>query len=253
MHPFQAEISEILNTLTEAHAKIEAVHNQEILLVRNKILQNLKREIDILKLQLGIEPDLNLPPIVNPHSGPLKKMFGKDITTNGTRPTADVNKPFHQTVEDVELAELRLKADELYPKFLSASSDHLLDSVSDIEIRAVAKRAGLPVTETNPARITTDYIDQIKEAIRQQNSANVDDSLAEWIDTPGKDLYDLFLTTDNKDIIETYTDPQIREVARKAGLPVTDKSPAKIDGKFLNQIKNAIKKQSELNALAGNV
>lgn len=256
MHPFQAEISEILGHLQEAHAKIEAVHNQEILLLRNKILQNLKREIDILKLQLGIEPDLNRPPMINPHAGPLKRMFGKDITPAVNRPAADVNKPFHQTVEDVELAELRLKADELYPKFLSASSDHLLDSVSDIEIRAVAKKAGLPVTETNPDRITTAYIDQIKTAIQQQNAGKDVDLTDKNIDEPGKKidaLYSEFTTIENKEILEVYSDPEIREVALMAGLPVTAKTPAKIDAKFLNQIKNAIKKQLELNALAGNV
>lgn len=264
MHPFQAELTEILNTLQEAHAKIEAVHNQEMLLVRNKILQNLKREIDILKLQLGIEPDIHTPAVINPHAGPIKKLFGKDVTAQPNK-TVDVNKPFHQSAQDVAFAELKLKADELYPKFLSTSSDHLLDSVSDIEIRAVAKKAGLPVTETNPARITTEYIDTINKAIQQKNSAHVDDDLpfvdmstsqlpfvdTPFVDTPSQDLYTLFLTIDNKDLLETYTDPQIREVARKAGLPVTDKTPPKIEKKFLDQIKTAIKKQNELNAIAG--
>jgi hypothetical protein len=249
MHPFQAELTEILNSLTRAHDEIAAVHNQEMLLVRNKILQNLKREIDILKLQLGIEPDIHAPTVINPHAGPIKKIFGRDVTTPSGRP-ADVNKPFHQTPEDVAFAELKLKADELYPRFLGTSSDHLLDSVSDIEIRAVAKKAGLPVTEHNPARITTEYIETIKTAIQQQNSASVEDDLP-WIHTPSLDLYELFPTTDNKDILETYTDPQIREVARKAGLPVTPKTPVKIDKKFLDQIKTAIKKQAELNAIAG--
>jgi hypothetical protein len=253
MHPFQSEINEILIYLQEAYSKIEKVHNPDMLLLRNRILLDMKRHIDMLKLQLGIEPGSDMPQLINPHSAPIKKLFGKDVTTPGNR-HADVNKPFQQTPEDVELAELRLKADELYPRFLVTPSDNLLDSVSDIEIRAVAKRAGLPVTETNPQRITVAYIDQIKKAIQQHNvGKEISDDTISVLARSKEVLYTEFSATANKEILELYSEPEVREVARMAGLPVTENSPPKIDKKFLDQIKAAINKKAELEEIAGNV
>lgn len=260
MHAFIIETNQILTHLQEAYTKILAVNNPDMAWLKNKILQDLKKNITALQLQLGVDPVAT--PIPNTHTGPLKKILGKDIVPYAGRPRpADVNKPFQQTPADVELAELRLKADELYPRFLGVSSDDLLDSVSDIEIRAVAKRAGLPVTETTPDRITTEYIDQIKAAIREQNNfkevdedfKSIDPSLTDISVRTDDTFFTEFSTLDNKEILEVYTDPQIREVAKRAGLPVTEKTPAKIDKKFLDQIKGAIKKQAELNSIAGNV
>lgn len=253
MHAFINETNQIITHLREAYTKIEAIHNPDMEGLKNKILLDLKKHFTALQLQLGHDPVKHI--VTNHHTGPITKIMGKDVAA-GVKKPSDVNKPFQQTVEDVELAQLRLKADELYPKFLATSSDQLLDSVSDIEIRAVAKKAGLPVTETNPARITTEYIDKIKAAIQAQNApsdSDLNDPVLKELSRSKEELYNGFVATDNKEIIEIYSDTEIREVAKMAGLPFTKATPAKIDGKVLNQIKNAIKKKAELNALAGNV
>lgn len=265
MHQFLKEISLIIGALSEASAKIESIDNHDMHLLKTKIAMDLKRHIDALKLQIGIDPGTTAAQVEI--AAPLTKMFGKDVTP-GAKPTLqDVNKPGKQTVEDVESAELRLKADELYPRFISTPSDHLLDSVSDIEIRAVAKRAGLPVTETSPDRITTTYIEQIKSAIQRQISTA---TLADENKSPGepnapstfisdedkelaeiRTLYKEFESIDKSVLLENTKELHIRAVAKIAGLPVTETSPKKIDGKFIEQVKTAIKKKAELEA-AGN-
>lgn len=248
-HAFLAETNQIISHLEDAYTKILAINNPNLEWLKTKILMDTKRHIDALKLQLGQDP---VATTLIHDTGPLKKMFGKDITSSPDQ-ARDVNKPFKQTAEDVEAAELDLKVDQLYPRILSTPSDSLLDSISDLEIRGIARRAGLPVTETTPVRITTAYIDQIKEAIRQQSSGLPAASNEIGLSRSREQLYSEFSTLDHKEILDIYSDTEVREVAKMAGLPVTKSSPAQINKKFVDQIKGAIKKKRELEDLSGNV
>jgi antitoxin component of RelBE/YafQ-DinJ toxin-antitoxin module len=281
MSPFQKETSQIIEILDHAQKQIESIENPSIQWLKTKIVMDLKRHSNALKQNLGVDISSDLP---KPKVAPLTKLFGKEIT--GKAPVVkDVNKPFRQSSFEVEQKELELKVSELYPRFLTTESDHLLDSLNDIEIRGVAKKAGLPVTETNPKKIDVTFINQIKDAIRLQikpegvqENLQVDGNSENSVDTPNeptsqsnepdlrsdeqkvldklrKDvskLYSVFETLENKSILDTYGDIEIRGVAKKAGLPVTETNPKKIDNKFLEQIKAAIKKQAELEK-AGNV
>lgn len=73
--------------------------------------------------------------------------------------------------------ELRHEVDGIYPGFAERETDDLIGSLEELQIRGVAKRAGLQVTETKPERITTAFIEEIKQAIRakEQNRKLVSD------------------------------------------------------------------------------
>lgn len=279
MHPFQQEVTNIVSVLDEAYKQIEAIETPGFQHVKNKVLMTIQRESGALKMQIGIDITNNTP---KPKAAPLKKMFGKVIGEVKHAP-ADVNKPVNDTPNEVALKELRMRVDELWPKFLSTSADHILDSVSDIEIRGVAKKAGLPVTEDNPKRITTEFIEQIIAAIQKQiepetpnlgTGDNPDEDLDIDVDSPDNKapileplktqeeialdqfratvdkLYSEFNKIENKAIIDSYADIEIRGVAKKAGLPVTEDNPKKVDNKFLDQVKAAIKKKADLEKIA---
>jgi len=248
MHAFQKETSQIVTILDEAYAKIDKINNPAMHWLKSKILMDIKRHSNALKMQLGVDvPNENK----KIHAEPITKLFGKEITGKPSSPQ-DVNKPFNDSSFDVEQKELRIKVDELYPRFLITSSDHLMDSLSDIEIRGVAKKAGLPVTETNPKTINTGYIDQIKEAIQKQIApvgpeTRTDEEIKlDELRASINKLYSEFETIENKAILDTYSDIEIRGVAKKAGLPVTETNPKKLDSKFLDQVKEAIKKQADI-------
>jgi hypothetical protein len=53
----------------------------------------------------------------------------------------------------------------IYDSFPFREVDEILDSVDETRIRAVAKKAGLQVTETDPEKINSAFILQIKEAM----------------------------------------------------------------------------------------
>lgn len=296
MHPFVNEYTVMIAALTEASTKIASIDTPELLLLRNKTVMELNRQINFMKVQLGIDifqgPISVIQDDIKAHV-PLSKVLGKDVTKK--LPVMDVNRPGRQTANDVEAVELQMKADELAPRFLSTSSDHLLDSVSDIEIRAVAKKYGLPVTENNPARITTSYIDEVRLAIQKANASGFvpeasaqifpldnisldpssgDTVQATIIHKPGTNgvstaqkltsdeerelaeinlLYNNFLDLETGPLLTDGNHLHIRAVAKLAGLPVTLNSPKRIDGKFIEMVKTAIRKKADLEAKGNKV
>ena len=194
---------------------------------------------------------------------------------------ADVNIPGNETGNEIELKELRMKVEELWPKFLDTEADHILDSLTEMEIRGVAKHAGLPVTEFEPKKVTTEFVQQIKEALQKSIAAKEDDldedegglesgmglGLDEDDTITGEgatdkiitdeeatleifkenviNLYDLFPDMTNKDILESYPDMEIRGVAKMAGMDVSETEP-KMESTFVTKIKEAIKHKAKL-------
>jgi hypothetical protein len=59
-----------------------------------------------------------------------------------------------------------------------------------------------------------------------------------------KGLYEVFAGTDNDVLLDTYSDVELRGVAKLAKLPVTEKNPKKIDASYIDIIKDAINKLS---------
>lgn len=73
-----------------------------------------------------------------------------------------------QKTDKKEVDLLRETAAILYDTFPEQQSKELIERLTDIELRAVAKLAGLQVTSTQPAKITVAFIDKIKESIVKQ-------------------------------------------------------------------------------------
>lgn len=94
-------------------------------------------------------------------SAPLKSILGRSIER--TAPTT-VKK-----ASKTEVDLLRETARTLYDTFLDREAKEILDAASDMEIRAVAKLAGMKdVTSTVPAKVGPKFIDSIKDAIKAQ-------------------------------------------------------------------------------------
>lgn len=256
MSPFHKENSAIIDILDHAQKQIMAVDNPQIDWLKQKILMDLKKHSSALKMNMGIDVSPDVP---KPSGGPLKKMFGKEITVTAPPRPQNPIAPFSESSFEISEKELAEKVDYLYPRFLSTPLDQLIDSLSDIEIRGVAKKAGLPVTEDEPKKITTQFVDQIVKAIQAQGvfanagvlPVNFDELSEEEkelavLKADVDKLYDVLEELSNKEILESYSELQIRGVAKKAGLPVTEDEPAKIVSTFITQIKEAKAKQLEI-------
>jgi hypothetical protein len=76
------------------------------------------------------------------------------------------------TNPDVEA--LRKKAEEAYSTFCERKNADLLEGLTDLELRAVAKMAGMDVSITEPAKIDSQFITKIKAAI--QRKKEIDES-----------------------------------------------------------------------------
>lgn len=55
------------------------------------------------------------------------------------------------------------------------------------------------------------------------------------------DLYLNFRSIDSDQILDKYSDQEIKGVAKQAGIPVSDNAPKKIDTRFILQVKEAIR------------
>ncbi|TXI85980.1 MAG: hypothetical protein E6Q36_10115 [Chryseobacterium sp.] len=98
---------------------------------------------------------------------PITHMLGEDVTI-----WKDVEiKSIVPNKSDKD--SLKKEANEAYETFIERDNKVILESVDDIVIRAVAKKAGLDVTSTLPEIITIDFIDDIKQAIIAKESVAV--------------------------------------------------------------------------------
>lgn len=64
-----------------------------------------------------------------------------------------------------DLSKLREDVAKAYESFPSLSNKEIRNTLSDLELRGVARKAGLHVTKTEPAHITEEFLNQIREAI----------------------------------------------------------------------------------------
>lgn len=103
---------------------------------------------------------------------PLTHMLGMEL------PAVHEPMPAKVEVSNADVSELRRRASEAYETFLDRDNRALQESLSDLDQRAVAKLADMDVSETNPKRIDSAFIDQIKAAItakREQEAAEEDE------------------------------------------------------------------------------
>jgi hypothetical protein len=125
--------------------------------------------------------------------------------------------------------ELSLEVNAIYEGFTERENDEIIDSLTDLQIRGVAKKAGMEVTETKPERLTNSFIDEIKESIKKKAASQA------LIENPRKVLIDKIEATekqvadiaDQKVIVEKAlereTDPVKKENHQKRLSDLTEK------------------------------
>lgn len=81
----------------------------------------------------------------------------------------------------------------------------------------------------------------VKEFAAINKQSSIDNEL-EVLRKKVADLYPLFLTLETASILDVYDELTIKGVAKIAGLPVSENSPKVVDAKFVEIVKEAIKK-----------
>lgn len=250
---FNKDYENIIETLSFAKSEIDKVTNPEIQNLTTRLRLDLAKHINFLKVRIGAEPDAQKIYAKKP----LTKIMGRVVATKEGIPIK-TPKPILTTPRDLALAELKQKAEDIYSKFAITPSDQLFDTLSDDEVRAVAKKVGLPVTDKTPKRIDVSFIDQIKDAIVKKHESgalpvgdlNLEDQgdnetgagTGIAVDEGNNKMLQELTGITNVAILEAYDENQIKDFAEMAGVEVTEDT--KIDSKFVTQLKNAIKENS---------
>ncbi len=85
-----------------------------------------------------------------------------------TQTIKEISQQRSEEANQVAQSELQTKVDTIYPLFKDMSVEEILDNYNELEIRAVGKKAGLPVTEISPKKVDVKFIKQIKTAIEKK-------------------------------------------------------------------------------------
>lgn len=159
MHPQQKNTELSIEILRNAKQEIDTLMKEvpNLQMRCNNVLRTL---INGLLFTIGKVPEQETPEdIVMEQQEPLTHILGKKIN-NANPIISTTTKP-----EKSEVELLREKAKEAYSTFIDNTNKELINSLTDMEIRAVARLAKMPVTPTEPAKITNEFIDEIREKI----------------------------------------------------------------------------------------
>jgi hypothetical protein len=150
-HTYQAEIKAVISGLRD----LSAVAKEQLAGVpalRDRSIVTLRQLDNFLSHIIG-EPLLE--------SVPTRKFGPIPIV----RRSEDAPEIKLKSAAEMEGEQLRKEVTDILKGFADRDTDEIKDSLSDIQIRGVAKRVGFKVTDTEPEFITTEYIEQIKEKI----------------------------------------------------------------------------------------
>lgn len=168
------QVQATIDILKQARNEIDiSFTDPDLRFLKQRVLMDLDKINNQLALRSGI--DMLKEHSAPQQSAPLKTFMGRRIAAKHPGSTLNENelpdltkriKP--KSAFEMAAMELKETAEVLLEHIPTMEADDVLDKYSDLEVRAVAKLAGLPVTETDPKRITTDYIQQIKDAIKKK-------------------------------------------------------------------------------------
>lgn len=162
------QLNEAADILSKATAEIETIISHPSLInVRARVLGDILKSKNLLSAMAKGEAGAEQP---TEPGQPVRFMLGKAIKSATTFSPQDFasDEIKQEAAKDHEGEELNATVQKLYPEFSNMESDVILDSLSDLEIRGIAKKSGLPVTENFPKKLDTQFIDQIKEAIAKR-------------------------------------------------------------------------------------
>lgn len=110
---------------------------------------------------------------------PIEKLSGITFKHNQFEASQPISTGV-QVEKQMDLSTLKTEVDEALKTFAQRQPKELKDSLPDIVIRGVAKKAGMKnVSETNPERITHLYIKQIQDRMQQKQDAKLAEALEE--------------------------------------------------------------------------
>jgi hypothetical protein len=173
--PFLSDYNQIIDVLTQAKESINKGENPQLSALRNRIALDLNRHINFLLAQSGQDFETQAQATasqIKEEPKPLTHMFGQPIIIDPQprQLSTDYTKVMREVPEakEVAAAELQEIVDRLYPQFRDIETPALLDTYSEMDIRAVAMKAGMNVTETKPKKVDARFVDRIKDAIKQK-------------------------------------------------------------------------------------
>lgn len=170
MHPQQTAIQKTLDALRNAHdVASKELSDPAIDNIRTRIAKGLEGNISFLAQLINASGSTAVAGLQNSHQAPVRSIMGKPVAPIATKTADTIGKESNKDIANNQaISELQESANKLYPEFNGLENTAILDSYSDLEIRAVAIKAGLPFTETSPKKVTAKTIDQIKAAITKK-------------------------------------------------------------------------------------
>jgi hypothetical protein len=141
----KAEIEKLLTEPEDENHRIRLTHRLQVDIDHINLLHNVGLKVS--------------PPAP---AGPATTMGGKPIIYK-KRVTEEDVKP-----EETDVAVLKKFVKEAYDSFLTTENSEIL-KMNDTVVRGVAKKAGMnKVNKDNPEKITDQFINEIKEAIKSK-------------------------------------------------------------------------------------
>ncbi|RFM30038.1 hypothetical protein [Deminuibacter soli] len=163
-HPQKTNIEAAIVSLKTAKADIEQyLAHSTTRTFCLRATSSLDKEINMLSALVGAD-------LATAEPGgrkPLTHVLGRPVASTHAVGASLTPAEAVKTAEQAAVSELRAKAEELYQLLPSMENDALLDTYSEIELRAVGKKAGLPVTDTEPAKIDGNFLNTVREAIAE--------------------------------------------------------------------------------------
>lgn len=167
-----AAVIDLLDKTSEKVASLFAA--KEHALFKTRVMSDLKKHSNFLRARSGMA--------LLPET---RKRFGQ-IEQEEVSPQEQL--PPLPNTKALEAEELQKEVNAVYEGFTERENDDILDSIPELVIRGVAKKAGLQVTQTEPEKINSAFVNQIKEAIIEKAKTET------LLDDPKKALQEAYET-----------------------------------------------------------
>lgn len=95
-------------------------------------------------------------------------------------------------------------------------------------------------------KVVSDLTPKENKAVIAAVQKTAEENAAEELKAAVDQLEPFFMEIENDKLIDEQPDLVLRGIAKRAGLPVTEDNPKKVDAKYVASIKAAIKKADEL-------
>lgn len=164
-HPFASSLEPVKVLLAGTKERLEELlSDPELALIKERYTQLFKKELVFIGFQLGEDQEVE-DSVSNPKR--VTTFLGKQISqAKADEPKADTAYNL-KNVAQQEAEEVKAQLPQLIESFMELDSDNILDQFTDLQIRAIGKSAGLPVTADYPEKTDAVFIGEVKDAINK--------------------------------------------------------------------------------------